>query len=101
MGDAEGAVVLERPDVVGGGPEPRGEVVAAPQVFISRMDRLGAGVELAEGARGARVAPGGGLPDGAGLAVEVLAPEPQRPGDGGVAPAPPIVGIPTIGRLGP
>src|SRR4051812_26269809 len=64
------------------------------------MDRLGAGVELGETGDRPRVAPARRLPDGAGLAVEVLAPEAERPGQGGVAPTPPIVGIPTIGRLG-
>ena len=48
MRDAEGSVVLERPDVIGGGAETGGEAVASPQVFISRMDCLRAGVELGE-----------------------------------------------------
>ena len=52
VGDAEGAVVLERPDVIGGRAKPGGEAVAPAQVFISRMDRLGPGVELRPGCSG-------------------------------------------------
>ena len=97
VGDAEGAVVLERPDVVGGGAEPRAEAVAAAEVFIGGVDRLGPGVELGDAAEGAGVAVAGGLPDGAGLAVEVFAAEPEGAGDPGVGTTGPIVGIPTVG----
>ena len=57
VGDAEGAVVPERPDVVGGRAEAGGEAVAAAQVLIGGVDRLGPGVELARRRSTARGSP--------------------------------------------
>ena len=104
MRDAEGAIVPERPDVVGRRAKPRGEAVAPPQVFVSRMDRLGPGVEREQAAPGAGVAGPRDPPDGAGLAVEILASETDRAGDRGIRTtrqAFPTVGIPTLGNARP
>ena len=46
VGDPEGAVVAEGPDVVRGGAEVAAELVAAAEVLVGRVDRLGSGVEL-------------------------------------------------------
>src|SRR3954469_12378198 len=82
MGDAEGAVVLERPDVIGGGAEARGEAVAASQVLVGREYRLCPGVELGDAAPSPRVAVHRHAPDGACLTVQILAADPDRQGDG-------------------
>src|SRR5438067_868447 len=65
------------------------------------MDRLRPGVERREAAAGAGIAALRDPPEGAGLAVEVLAAEADRAGDRGIGATPPIVGIPTLGRRGP
>ena len=88
MGDAEGPVVPERPDVVRRGAEIGAEAIAAAQVLVSGMDRLGPGVELGDAAPGPGVARPGQPPDGAGLAVEVLAPHAELLGDRRVGAAP-------------
>src|SRR5690606_15117110 len=80
VGDAEGVVVTERPDVVGGGAEPGGVAVAAPEVLVGGVDCLGPGVELGDGGPGAGVVLLGGSPDRAGLPVSVLAPQTDSAG---------------------
>src|SRR5206468_6144705 len=65
--DAEGTVVPEWPDVVGSRSKPGAEAVAPPQVFISRVDRLGSRVQGRQAAEGTRVARPGDPPEGAGL----------------------------------
>ena len=102
MRDAKGPIVPERPDVVGRRAKPRGEAVASPQVFVSRMDRLGPGVEREQAAPGTGVAGPRDSPDGPGLAVEILAPQTNRARDRGVRTTRqlfPTVGIPTLGLL--
>ena len=88
VGDAEGAVVPERPDVVRRRAEIGAEAVAAAQVLVRGMDGLGPGVELGDAALRPGVARAGQPPDGAGLAIEILAAHPEVPGDRRIGPAP-------------
>ena len=50
VGDTEGPVVPERPDVVRCWAKIGAEAIAATQVFVGRVDRLGPGVELRDAA---------------------------------------------------
>src|SRR5207244_2830230 len=100
VGDAEGAVVAEGPYVVRRGAEAGGEAVATAEVLVGGVNGLRARVEALDAAGGADVPRAGRLPHGAGLAVGVLAAEPDRLGDGRVGPSAPSVGIRTLGGLG-
>ena len=73
VGDAEGPVVPERPDVVRRRAEVGPEAVAAAEVLVGGVDRLGPGVELGDAAPSPGVARAGQSPDGPRLPVEVLA----------------------------
>src|SRR5262249_19081771 len=98
VGYAKGAVVAKRPDVVRGRAKARAEAIAPAQVFISRVDALGPRVEFGHAAERSRVPFPGNAPEGPGLAVEILAPQPDRLRHGGIGPAcGPSVGISTLG----
>ena len=88
VGDAEGPIVAERPDVVRRGAEVGAEAVATAEVLVGGMDRLGSGVELGDAAPSPGVARAGRPPDGSGLPVEVLAAHPEVSGDRRIRPAP-------------
>ena len=87
MRDAERSIVTKRPDIIGSRAKPCGEPIAASQVLVSRMNRFGPGVQRDEGTPGAGVARPRDAPDGAGLAVEVLASQADRVRDRGVGAA--------------
>ena len=73
--------MAEGPDVVGGGAEVAAELIAAAEVLVGRVDGLGSGVELGDPGDRSGVSLAGLLPDRAGLAVEVFAPQPDLVGD--------------------
>ena len=100
--------MAEGPDVVGGGAEVAAEPIAAAQVLVGCMDGLGPGVELGDPGDGPGVPLAGLLPDGAGLAVQVLASQADparrsrrrcaRGPCAGIGWSARCVGIPTLGR---
>src|SRR5262249_40680557 len=109
VGNAEGPIVPERPDVIRRGPEIGAEAVATAQILVRSVDRLGPGVELGHAATSAGVARACQPPEGSGLAVKVLAAHPEVPCDRSIGTSAPrflirtcvaIVGIPTFGVIG-
>ena len=97
IGDTEGGVWAEGPDIVGGGFEIGGEAIAAAEVFVGGVDGFLSAVEKVEGGERAGVVGLRGAPDGTGLAVEVFAAEADGEGDAlvGSARGDLFVGIPT------
>ena len=88
VGDAEGPVVPERPDVVRRGAEVGPEAVATAEVLVGGVDRLGPGVELGDAASGPGVARWAIRQMAPGLPVQVLASHAEVPGDRRIGPAP-------------
>ncbi len=81
VGDSEGSVMPERPDVVRRGAKIGAIAVAAAQVLVRGMDSLGPGVQLGDAALGADITGPGQPPDGSGLAIEIFAADPELPAD--------------------
>ena len=119
MGNAKGPVVPEAPDVVRRGAKIGAKAIAAAQVLVCSMDRLGPGVQLGDATLGPDIARSAELPDGAAWRYRSLPPisscraiaasvRPRCAGERGHTSPPeasessivtPIVGIPTIGTV--